>query len=282
MTVKEQFFTISAKDIEPVVRYYINKASEDHNINMKKPNFTEKDLNIFANAIFTLAKEQFGIEDEKLSIEISDLMPLSRAYPDSIAFISSAVAFYYSDRDFPDEKTLRKNEIYPDNVRGKSYRPITITDRKIQELAEQMADVIDLYDRSPIIFANILETYRETIQDPFYNTKCLETFLHTNSGTNSRQQGTMTRKQMSNVIDTKIICNQCPLQTMCLAASLAVPQTTRMSKKETVIPTNSKYDENLTMVDFLMFGGYTPQERREIFERTCSILLKRDENKNEY
>lgn len=278
MMIQEQLI-ISEKDIKPIVQEYIYKASEKHCINMDKSNFTEEDIDVFAQAIFSLAKEQFGIEDERLSKEISDLIPLSRAYPDSIEFISSAVAFYYSYRDFPDEKTLRKNEIYPYNIRGKSYTPITLTDKKVEELAELMADIIDLYDRSPIIFANILETYRATIQDPFYSPKCLESFLHVDSGTNSRQNGTMTRKQMANVIDTKITCNNCPLQTMCLASSLAVPQTTRMSQKETVIPT--KYGDNLTMVDFLMFGGYTPQERRAIFERTVVILSQRDKEKNE-
>lgn len=277
MAIKEDF-SLSENDVLPLVKKYLGRAIAKNNININKTNFNDSDIEAFSQAFFDLAKENFNIEDERLSREIGDLIPLSRAYHDPLLFISSAVAFYYSDRDFPDEEVLEKHNIYPDNIRGKSYTPITMTEEDIKETALEMADIIDYYDRNPIIFAEVLETYRSVTKDPSYSPYCIKTFLHVDSGTNSRQNGTMTRKQMSNVISTKITCNSCPLKKMCLASSIAVPQTTRMSQKEIVIPT--KYDDSLTMLDYLMYGGYTPQERRLIFEETCRILIERDNAEN--
>ena len=177
--------------------------------------------------------------------------------------------------------------IFPQELRGKKISPNMSSEKDLEEKAHIVAEMIDMNNREKFSFYQITEQYNR-IHDTevelacFYDVEnnCERIFLDTGSG--SKQAGQLEYDVAEKVIETKIICQDCPLRMECLATSIADNQNTRMSQKERVIPgTGEEYEKpTLILNEWLMSGGYTPQERKVIFEKVCDILEEKDKVTN--
>lgn len=158
-------------------------------------------------------------------------------------------------------------------IGDKRYSPIMVDSMdELDNIAYEVADIIEKYNRETITFWKILEQKGE----PDYPLKCkagtnLEKCIDTDSKVG--QSGFLSKEKLLNTIKMKQECSDCPFMKECLAVSMTSIQTARMSKNSKIIP---KSNPPLALSEFLIFGGYTPQEREIIFDKVCEILEEYD------
>lgn len=165
-------------------------------------------------------------------------------------------------------------EIVVTRIGEKRYSPVMIGDAdEIEDIAYDVADIIEKSDRKTITFKKILEDKRMHSYAP----ECSlgtgnEHLLDTES--KSGQSGFLSEEKLNDTVRMKEICARCPFRKECLAVSMTTIQISRISKNSKNIPQSNP---PLTMSEYLIFGGYTPQERDIIFDRVCEILSEFDE-----
>ena len=157
-------------------------------------------------------------------------------------------------------------------VSQRKASPISINQYVINNVAKQVADIIEEKDYKPLMIHDFVDR-KEKIAIP-----CIEKDIFLDPDTSAKRAGRMDKKTAARVKQTRETCNLCPLKRECLAVSFTSPRFTRMSKTELTLPSpHYRSDTYVVMVlsEFLMYGGYTPQERALIFEKTCEILGER-------
>lgn len=158
-------------------------------------------------------------------------------------------------------------------VGDKRYSPImAYSKEELEDMAYEMAEIIEKNNRKTIVFSEILS--KNKMKD--YPLPCLYGNVleeYTDTGSKCNQSGFLQAEQLNNTIELKKACAQCPFSKDCLAVSLTTLQNTRMSKNSKTIPQS---DPPLSISEFLIFGGYTPQERLIIFDKVCEILEEYD------
>lgn len=164
--------------------------------------------------------------------------------------------------------------VEPHKIRRSQYSPVMATRESMVEAAYEVADIIDRHGRTPVLFSQLaaevgLESYIPACSVTKGQTMML------NTGSSSKQVGGMSPGELSGVLETKQVCGLCPLATQCLAVSMTAPQSGRASKSERVLP-GTQGVSPLVLDEYIMFGGFTPQERKDIFDLVCDILEEKD------
>lgn len=148
---------------------------------------------------------------------------------------------------------------------------------ELDDVAYEIATIINDRGRSTINFFKVLDEQGES-EYPLpcqYGNK-IEEYLDTNSRYN--QSGFLSEKQLNNTIEMKKNCAGCPFAKECLAVSMTSVQTARTSKNSKIIPNS---EPPVSLSEYLIFGGYTPQERGIIFGKVCDILREYDAFQND-
>lgn len=174
-----------------------------------------------------------------------------------------------------DLEELETIGVYPRRVRSGRYDSIMSSPDDMMESAYKAAKIIDDTGRVPLSFNNLIrDTDPDFVPDCDYHSGVGLSLDPTNSS--SKQSGRLTEKQLEEVINTKRHCRECPYSDECLAISFTGLQITRTSRSERILPGTN--DTNpLVLDEYLMFGGYTPKERKVIFEHVCDILEEKDQ-----
>lgn len=256
------------EDIETLKQSFseaITIMVENHNVETSK-----HDIEGTRNTLY-FDKESI----ESMSYRLAESCAMARGYESPGEFVLSAIYHEIEQTELPDEEEIDRMGLSIIKGRGEHYSPVMSSMEEMDEMARQAADIIDKNNRLPVDFNNLIDEYHSQIDESF-KPDCEREFVYIDTESYSRQIGSLGRRQTANVIETKRVCSECPLRAHCLASSLAAPQNTRMSQKERTIPRKGGVSETATMTEYLMFGGFTPQERRIIFEKTCDILEKRD------
>lgn len=186
---------------------------------------------------------------------------------------------YKRTLDGLDEKDLQRSGIHVKETRNGLFDPIMTSSDDLEDMAYEVADIIDKTGRVPLNFAELAHAQGLDGFVPDCSLdKGLDLYLDTD--TSSKQSGKLQPEQLPEVVNTKIHCFECPLKRECLALSFTGVQITRTSRSEVVIPgTNVEDKVPLVMNDYMISGGLTPQERRIVFERVCDILSEADRNR---
>lgn len=164
--------------------------------------------------------------------------------------------------------------IDPVKIRRSQYSPVMASKESMVEAAYEAADIIERHGRTPVLFSRLAEEAGMGSYIPACSsTKGQTMMLHT--GSSSKQVGGMSPDEMGGVLETKQVCGRCPLAMQCLAVSMTAPQSGRASKSERVLPGTSG-EFPLVLDEYIMFGGFTPQERKIIFDMVCDILEEKD------
>ena len=165
------------------------------------------------------------------------------------------------DIDLPDDEFSR-------------FSPIISPIDELEEAADEAIKIIEKNDRKSLSFSKYISD-----NDIDYIPECIKQdnmLLDTDTG--SKQTGKLNYEKYKGVLETKKICADCPLKKQCLAVSMTEPRRTRVSKNEKSIP-GTEYHLPLIMSEYLMFGGFTPQERKIIYDIICFKLeIKDNEN----
>lgn len=159
-------------------------------------------------------------------------------------------------------------------IRGKRYSPIMSREELLDEAALEIAFIIEETGRQPLQFNDFIVSYDlengTQFMPPCHIEKSTgKTPFLIDMESSSKQSGQIDEKTLKEIIHTKSICQQCPLQKECLATSMTGIQLARSSEKERTIP---KSYPSLVINEYLISGGFTPQERGIIFEKLCDIL----------
>lgn len=159
--------------------------------------------------------------------------------------------------------------ISPRKVSGERRSSIIATNEELDEAAIDAFRIIRDSGRRELNLSDFISILEETGK-----TDCqredVDMYLDTNL--NSLKVGFLKKTEFDKVIETKIHCAECPIRRGCLAISLTSPQLTESSKTERLIPGTKESGRPLTMSEYLIFGGYTPPERREIHNSVCDLL----------
>lgn len=167
----------------------------------------------------------------------------------------------------------------PTVIRGKQYSPVIATDSFLEDIALEMALMVEENQRAPFQFNNFIVAYEMENDEQFFppchiDKRTKETPFLIELESSSKQSGYLNEDLMKQVVNTKSICQQCPLQKQCLATSLTGVQLARTSDKDRVIPLSSP---PLVINEYLISGGFTPQERAVVFDKMCDILESWDD-----
>lgn len=176
-----------------------------------------------------------------------------------------------TDKELEDLKAVG---IIPQKVRSGRYASIMSSSEEMLEAAYDAAEIIDKTGRVPLSFTSLISDI-----DPDFTPDCdynngAELCLDPNNSS-SKQSGRLTEEQLREVVNTKLHCMECPFKTECLAVSFTGLQITRTSRSERILP-GTENTHPLVLDEYLIFGGYTPKERRVIFEHVCDILEEKD------
>lgn len=164
--------------------------------------------------------------------------------------------------------------IEPVKIRRSQYSPVIASEESMVEAAYEVADIIERHGRVPVLFSKLAEEVGLGSYIPACSVTKGQTMM-LNTGSSSKQVGGMSPDELGGVLETKQICGRCPLAIQCLAVSMTAPQSGRASKSERVLP-GSSIDSPLVLDEYIMFGGFTPQERRIIFDMVCDFLEEKD------
>lgn len=235
---------------------------------------TARELRVLAQVFAKNIYKHTGRKMIDTSEELAEIYIKSRAFRKNRRnFLLSALGYKLSERDFPTEEDVRHLELSLEIVRGENYKPIITRLEAMMADAERVAEMIEDWGRQSMDFNKLIRRFNLD-KDEEFKPDCELIYMNTDTDSHSKQSGALSKNLMLDVIETKKHCVECPLKIHCLASSLASPQNTRMSKKERTIPTHD--GSLLTMSEYGIFGGYTPQERRIIFNRVCDILEEND------
>lgn len=200
-----------------------------------------------------------------------------KEYGDSTETVETQENINLSDEEIVE---LNANGIYPEKVRSGRYSAIMSTMDEMDMAARIAADIIDDKGRKPLSFAEFIREF-----DPNFVPDCdffSEHDLYLDPGeSSSKQSGRLTADQLRAVAETKMHCNECPLKNECLSISFTGVQITRTVRRERVLP-GTEDRMPLVLDEYLIFGGYTPRERKIIYEKTCDILESRDRRDNKW
>lgn len=159
-------------------------------------------------------------------------------------------------------------------IRGKRYSPVLSKENLLDEAALEIAFIIEETGRQPLQFNDFIVSYdlengTQFIPPCHIDKSTGKTPFLIDMKSSSKQSGQIDQKTLKEVLHTKSICQECPLQKECLATSMTGIQLARSSEKERTIPNS---DPSLVINEYLISGGFTPQERGIIFEKLCNIL----------
>ncbi len=175
---------------------------------------------------------------------------------------------------------IREKEINDDYNPSRDhsrFSPIISPINELEEAADEAIKIIEKNNRKTISFSKYISE-----NDIDYIPQCVsndDMVLDTKTG--SKQTGKLTYDIYKGVLETKRICADCPLKQQCLAVSMTEPRRTRTSKNEKSIP-GTDDTSPLIMSEYMIFGGYTPQERKIIYDIICYKLEEKDKNKEKY
>lgn len=159
-------------------------------------------------------------------------------------------------------------------IRGKRYSPVLSKEDLLDEAALEIAFIIEETGRQPLQFNDFIVSYdlengTQFIPPCHIDKSTGKTPFLIDMKSSSKQSGQIDQKTLKEILHTKSICQECPLQKECLATSMTGIQLARSSEKERTIPNSNP---SLVINEYLISGGFTPQERGIIFEKLCNIL----------
>ena len=156
-----------------------------------------------------------------------------------------------------------------------SSRQVTSTIEEIEKQAYKMAEFIDSTGRVPLSIEYFRRRYDSGFQpDCWYLNNDNNNITDTEYS--SRDVKNIEGTDIDNIHRSKIMCSQCPLQQSCLAVGLASKKNTRRSKNEKAIPQTEEKGQAVILNDFCIYGGFTPGERRIMYNIVCYILEQKD------
>lgn len=158
------------------------------------------------------------------------------------------------------------------------FAPIIASDEELQQAARDVADIIERTGRRTLNFSEFLEEHPQFIPDCARDDVDMD--ILEDSESNADHVGGMKHNELMSVLDAKQHCAVCPIRLECLAVSMTQPQMSANRRTEPRLP--KRPDDpgntiNLVMSEYLIFGGYTPQERKKIFLYLRDILIELDE-----
>lgn len=188
------------------------------------------------------------------------------------------VLMHFEDNDLvnTDDNNLKllEENLDIEVIKGKRYSPIMSKEELLDAAALEIAFIIEENGRKPLHFNDFIVSYdlkhgTEFMPPCHIKKSTKKTPFLIDMEASSKQSGQIDEKTLKEVLHTKSICQECPLQKECLATSMAGVQLARSSEKERTIP---RSNPSLVMNEYLISGGFTPQERGEIFNKLCDIL----------
>lgn len=156
-----------------------------------------------------------------------------------------------------------------------SCQQVVVDYEVLEKEAVQMAEFIDSTGRVPLRIEEFREKY-----DPKFQPECW--YAHsvgenvTDTEYSSKDTKSLEEIEIENMSIAKEMCERCPLKQSCLAVGLASRKNTRRSKNEKSIPGTEESGRAITLNDFCIYGGYTPGERRIMYNIVCYILEEKD------
>ncbi len=245
----------------------------------KKKSLSQKDLRILGDFFYKIMKDTFGVSDRDAAERIAEVAPAARTFAKPLKYLSNAMFYYLVRRDIPDAQTLDEIEVKLQEKKPGYYLPYTIrSDEELEQISDEVCAIIQNGERVVLSFVDFIDEYRKN-HDKNFVPACIRSYMYLDPGSNCNQRGILDSKDMARVLDTKAKCFFCPLKRECLASSLTSPLLLRISQREILIP-NAKL-EALSLDRYLMFGGFTPQERKAIYLRVCEKLGQIDPNFSE-
>lgn len=186
---------------------------------------------------------------------------------------------HFNNIDYEDVEKNNNLKLLEENmkikvIRGKRYSPVLSKENLLDEAALEIAFIIEETGRQPLQFNDFIVSYdlengTQFIPPCHIDKSTGKTPFLIDMKSSSKQSGQIDQKTLKEVLHTKSICQECPLQKECLATSMTGIQLARSSEKERTIPNS---DPSLVINEYLISGGFTPQERGIIFEKLCNIL----------
>ena len=186
---------------------------------------------------------------------------------------------HFNNIDYEDVEKNNNLKLLEENmkikvIRGKRYSPVLSKETLLDEAALEIAFIIEETGRQPLQFNDFIVSYdlengTQFIPPCHIDKSTGKTPFLIDMKSSSKQSGQIDQKTLKEVLHTKSICQECPLQKECLATSMTGIQLARSSEKERTIPNS---DPSLVINEYLISGGFTPQERGIIFEKLCNIL----------
>lgn len=159
------------------------------------------------------------------------------------------------------------------------HSPIMESDEAIDKAVEEVLEIIKDKGRRPLSFQELIG------RDNVFVPDCAREELDVNLdiGVHAESRRKLTDWERDVALDTKAHCEECPFRYECLAVSMTSPRIYRSARKDAI---NKKRNDTmpgtedtfpLYMSEYLIFGGFVPQERLVIYERVCEELRKMDE-----
>lgn len=181
-------------------------------------------------------------------------------------------------RTYPEKVSSESHRFTVNNNRktGRQISPIIAEREELHQAAIDAFRIILQHDRDNLDFNQLKKERR--MPDGFV-TDCY--FYNSDkpvidTGSSSLMTGLIDEGRLSDILETKQVCAECPLRKECLAVSMTSKAITKQAKTERILPGTEGRRIPLTMSDFLIFGGYTPQERGIIYNDVCDWLEIRD------
>lgn len=162
------------------------------------------------------------------------------------------------------------------------FSPVIADNDELFTAALDVADIIERTGRRTLNFSEFLDKHPRFVPD------CAREDVDMNileeSESNSDHVGGMKKEELLTVLDSKEHCAMCPIKRECLAVSMTQPQMSLNRRTEPRLPKRPSEEGetiNLVMSEYLIFGGYTPQERKIIFKYIREILIENDRHELE-
>lgn len=157
------------------------------------------------------------------------------------------------------------------------FSPVIASYEDMVDDAIEVAHYIESTGRRSLHFAEIFEDMPRFAPDCAREDVDMEYMEDYES--NSNHVGGLKRSEFVDILDGRRHCAECPIRRGCLTMSMTQLQLSNNRRTEPTLPVKPGAPANaprLVMNEYLVFGGYTPQERKIIFTHVSEVLSLMD------
>lgn len=153
------------------------------------------------------------------------------------------------------------------------FSPVIASYEDMVDDAISVAQYLESTGRRSLHFAEIFEEMPRFVPDCARYDIDME--YMEDSESNSGHVGGLKREELIRILDGRQHCAECPIRLGCLSMSMTQKQLSNNRRTEPTLPLKPGTPADtpkLVMNEYLIFGGYTPQERRIIFNHVSEVL----------